>query len=120
MDRELARMKPAAKRRKSSISAPFSPFKPGESPCFELNDSSILRLPAAFLIKGQVPRDPQSQAARLAKHFIQQNYGILSNMGISPGLDYDGNNVDIVIKAGTKIGAVPLLSPTSGRPDYGV
>jgi hypothetical protein len=113
-------MKPSVKRRKSSISAPFSPFKPGESPCFELNDSSILRLPTAFLLKGQVPRDPQSQAARLAKHFIQQNYGILSNMGISPGLDYDGNNVDIVIKAGTRIGAVPLLSPTSGRPDYGV
>ncbi len=113
-------MKSSAKRRKSFTGVPFLPFKPGESPCFEIVDSSTARLPATFLLKSQSSRDPQSQAARLANHFIRQNQGILGNIGISTGLDYDGSTVDIVLKAGTKVGAIPLLSPTSGRPDYGV
>lgn len=113
-------MRTLSKRRKKFAAVPFLPFKSGESPCFEIVDSSAVRLPATFLLKGQAPRDPQSQAARLANNFIRQNQGILGNIGISPGLSYDGNKVDIVLKAGTRIGAIPLLSPTTGRPDYGI
>lgn len=52
------------------------------------------------------------------KRFL--NRGILGNFGISGDLDYDGNKVDLIIKTGTRIGAIPLLSPTSGKPDYGL
>ena len=112
-------MKAAAKRRKF-VKAPLLPVKPGELACFETLDSSAIRLPAGFLLKGSTSRDPHPQTARLAKHFLQQNRGILGNFGISGDLDYDGNKVDLIIKTGTRIGAIPLLSPTSGRPDYGL
>lgn len=113
-------MKPAMKRRRSFIRNPIVPIKPGESPCFEVADSSMARLPAVSFLKGNLPREPQSQAARLAKHFIRQNQGILKNFGISAGLDYDGSSVDVVLQTGTRVGAIPLLSPTSGKPDYGL
>ncbi|MGB9905265.1 MAG: hypothetical protein ACPLQO_11465, partial [Desulfotomaculales bacterium] len=108
------------KRRRSFAGAPVLPVKLRESPCFEILDSSTARLPALFLLKGQIPREPQSQAARLANQFIQQNRGILQNFNICANLDYDGQSVDVIFRAGTKIGALPLLSPTSGRPDYGL
>ena len=120
MDREFIGMKSSKKSRKKFTAVLYKPFKPSESPCFELFDSSTFRLPATFLLKGQLPRDPQSQAARLANQFIRQNQGVLSNVGISSGLDYDGNSVNIIINSGTRIGAIPLLSPTTGKPDYGV
>ena len=108
------------KRRRSFAGTPILPFKLRESPCFEILDSSTAHLPATFLLKGQIPREPQSQAARLANQFIQQNRGILQNFNICANLDYDGHSVDVIFQAGTKIGAIPLLSPTSGRPDYGL
>ncbi|MGQ9824822.1 MAG: hypothetical protein ACUVSK_07470 [Desulfotomaculales bacterium] len=108
------------KRRRSFAGTPILPFKLRESPCFEILDSSTAHLPATFLLKGQILREPQSQAARLANQFIQQNRGILQNFNICANLDYDGHSVDVIFQAGTKIGAIPLLSPTSGRPDYGL
>jgi hypothetical protein len=65
-------------------------------------------------------RDPIPQAARLGQQFVQQNRGILSSFGVTADFKYDGNSLDLVFKAGTKIGALPLLSPTSGKPDYGL
>lgn len=91
-----------------------------ESGCFEGIDSSTIRQPANILLRGQVPRDPQPQAARLAKNFLEQNRGILANMDVTAAVEYDGNTVDLVFTTGTCVGAIPLLSPTSGQPDYGL
>ena len=113
-------MKSAMKRRRSFTRTPMVPIKLSKTPCFEVTDSSMTRLPAVSFLKGNLPREPQSQAARLAKQFIRQNQGILRNFGITVGLDYDGSSVDIILKAGSRVGAIPLLSPTSGRPDYGL
>jgi hypothetical protein len=33
---------------------------------------------------------------------------------------YDGNAVSLHVRTSTKVGAVPLLSPTTGQPDYGL
>ncbi len=65
-------------------------------------------------------RDPVPQAARLAQQFITQNRGILNSFGVAADLHYDGTSLDLLLKSGTKIGALPLLSPTSGKPDYGL
>lgn len=113
-------MKALARNRRKFVKAPLLPVKPGDSSCFEVVDSSVVRVPASFLLKGLSSRDPNPQTARLANHFIQQNRGILGSFGISGTLDYDGNKVDIILKTGTRIGAIPLLSPTSGKPDYGL
>ena len=34
--------------------------------------------------------------------------------------DYDGNDARLLIQAGNAVGAIPLLSPTTARPDYGL
>ncbi len=91
-----------------------------ETACFEAEDNSQLKLPAAFLIKGAMPRDPQSQSARLAQQFLRQNRGILRDFSVEGSVDYDGSSVNIKMRTGGQVGALPLLSPTSGRPDYGL
>lgn len=90
--------------------------------CFEVEDSSSLRIPAHLLIRGGVSsvRDPNPHAARLGRQFIKQNSGLLADFKVDAALNYDGINVDIELKSGTCIGAFPLMSPTSGRPDYGL
>lgn len=88
--------------------------------CFEGRDSSLLRIPAEVLIQGELPRHPQQQAGSLAKQFIQQNRGLLANFGVTSRVAYDGETVDLVLETSTKVGAIPLLSPTTGRPDYGL
>src|SRR5690554_322027 len=91
-----------------------------ETACFEVEDNSLLKLPAAFLIKGAMPRDPQGRSARLAQQFLKQNRGILRDFTVEGSVDYDGFSVNIYLQTGGQVGALPLLSPTSGRPDYGL
>ncbi len=91
-----------------------------ETACFETVDNSQLRLPAAFLLKGAMPRDHQGQSARLAQQFLRQNRGILSDFAINGRVDYDGSSVVIYLQTGGQVGALPLLSPMSGRVDFGL
>lgn len=34
--------------------------------------------------------------------------------------DYDGSDLHLLIQAGSAVGAIPLVSPTTARPDYGL
>lgn len=87
---------------------------------FECIDSDEQRLIATRLIQGDTPRDPESMAARLANQFIEQNRGVFNSFDIQASQNYDGNHVWIVLKTGIKTGAFPLISPTSGKPEYGM
>ncbi|HOJ84747.1 MAG TPA: hypothetical protein PKY23_08540, partial [Bacillota bacterium] len=91
-----------------------------ETACFEAEDYSQLKLPAVALIKGTLPRNPQGQSARLAHQFLKQNQGILRDFAVESSVGYDGDSVYINLRTGGQVGALPLLSPTSGRPDYGL
>lgn len=104
------------RHRKSPLKAP----EQTQSRCFEITDSSFHRISAFSLIGRAGSRDPTPQAARIAQQFLAQNRGILSSFGITADLDYDGTSLDLVLQAGTRIGALPLLSPTTGKPDYGL
>jgi hypothetical protein len=87
---------------------------------FECIDSSQYKFNATRLILGGMPRDPQALSARLAKQFINQNRGILRNFDVNVNLDYDGSKTWLVFNTGIMAGAFPLLSPTSGKPEYGM
>jgi hypothetical protein len=41
--------------------------------CFETTDLSVLNIPAQFLIKEDVSRNPESQTAKLCSQFISDN-----------------------------------------------
>ena len=86
---------------------------------FNAIDCSTARLPAHFLLRGQTSRDPNTQAARLADQFVQQNRARFRELELSVGAHYDGASVTLVVQTGMRIGAIPLISPTTGHSDYG-
>jgi hypothetical protein len=99
---------------------PLNSPKLTEPVCFEVTDSSSVRLPASLLLRGPLPRDPNAQAARLARQFIDQNRGLLANLGVVIEAHFDGATVGLAIRTDTRVGAIPLLSPTTGKSDYGL
>jgi hypothetical protein len=88
--------------------------------CFEAEDNRVVRIPGVSLIMGDRGRNPENQAARLAHQFLRQNQGLLNDFGIDSRVYYDGVAVELRLRTGGRVGALPLLSPTSGRPDYGL
>ncbi len=87
---------------------------------FEAKDSAVTRLSAGFLLRGQRSRDPSSQIARLADQFIDLNQTALRQLDLIIEPHYRNSTIELDIRAGTCIGAIPLISPTSGRHDYGL
>jgi len=65
-------------------------------------------------------RDPQAQAARLAEQFAKQNRALAGVLDVQIEREYDGNDVSLLIHSAGRVGAIPLYSPTSARPDYGL
>lgn len=108
--------------RRNGIRSTFSTsfLKPRQTACLETTDSTLFRRPAAFLNWPSTARDPQTQAARLANQFLEQNRGILYQFGVVSEIAYDGSTVDLIFRTGTRVGAIPLISPTTGKPDYGL
>ena len=91
-----------------------------ETALFEITDNSRAKVSAERLIRGDRPRNAEGLSARLAKQFLKQNEGILNDFMVEGRVDYDGSSVYIELQTGGYVGALPLLSPTSGRPDYGL
>lgn len=100
--------------------SPLVGLKPVRDICLELEDHSAIEKSAVqfFGIKGAV--DPQSQAARLADQFITQNRPLLELLDVSVRRDYDGSDVRLLIESNNAVGAVPLVSPFTSKPDYGL
>jgi hypothetical protein len=87
---------------------------------FDATDCSTALLPAQFLLRGQSSRDPSTQIARLADQFIDQNRARFRDLDLSVRAQYDGTSVALLVETGIKVGAVPLISPTTGRSEYGL
>lgn len=67
-----------------------------------------------------MPRDASAQSARLSSQFIARNRATLGQLGTTVEPHYDGSTVSLQFHATTKVGAVPLVSPTSGQIEYGL
>ncbi len=117
-------MSPSAKKarswRRTRNYSPLGTTTQLEQRCFEAKDSSVTRLSADFLLRGQRSRDPASQTARLADQFVDLNRGIFRQLELEIEPHYRNATVELDVRAGTCIGAIPLISPTSGRHDYGL
>lgn len=114
-------MNPA--RRGASRSIKPTPLRPpplAREICLELQDNSLTLQSAAkfFDIKGV--QDPRPQAARLAEQFENQNRSLFSIMDVQLDRQFDGNDVFLCLRSGNVVGAIPLLSPTTAAPDYGL
>ena len=111
----------AARARLSSPTSVPVTFQPQRELCLELKDNHQVQYSAIdfFGVRTRY-RDPAPVAARLAEQFEQQNRALLSRMDVQIGRSYDGSNVLLNIEAGNTVGAIPLFSPTSAVPDYGL
>ena len=88
--------------------------------CLELEDHTNVTKSAVELFALRGSADPQSQAARLADQFITQNRTFLDLIQVAVRRDYDGREVLLVIESGSMVGALPLLSPLTAKPDFGL
>ncbi len=88
--------------------------------CLELQDYSVVKRSAVEFFKLKNARDPQAQAARLAEQFTKQNRALAAVLDVQIDREYDGNEVRLIIYSGGRVGAIPLYSPTTARPDYGL
>lgn len=77
-------------------------------------------LPADRLFGAAPVKDATSYHTRLGEQFLSSNHGTFKNFGIDASVALQGSRVNISFKSGIIIGAAPLISPTSGRYDYGV
>lgn len=89
--------------------------------CLELRDHSVAYQSAIdfFGLRG-FSRDPFPQAARLVEQFEAQNRSLFSRLDVRVAHNFDGKDLLIRLESGSGVGAVPLFSPTSARPDYGL
>ena len=91
--------------------------------CLELDDHSIAWRSAIDFFQLRRVGDPQTQAARaarLAEQFVIQNRSLMALLDVRVNRDYDGSDVRLLLEAGNAVGAIPLISPTTARPDYGL
>ncbi len=88
--------------------------------CLELQDHTRVTKSAATFFGSKSSADPAGQAARLTDQFITQNAPLFQLLQVTIQRDYDGRDVLLHIDSGSSIGAVPLLSPLTARPDFGL
>lgn len=100
--------------------SPLVGVKPSKDVCFEMEDHSSIERSAVHFFGTKGSADPQAQAARLAEQFITLNRPFLRLLDVTVKHDYDGSDVRLMIESRSAVGAVPLISPFTARPDYGL
>lgn len=86
-----------------------------------LDDNSELSTSAVDFFR--IPKavaDPIAASAKLAEQLIAQNRALLSLAAMECSSEFNGRQVSLRFKTGNTIGALPLVSPVTGKSDYGV
>jgi 5-methylcytosine-specific restriction endonuclease McrBC regulatory subunit McrC len=99
---------------------PLNPVEPTTNICLELRDHSRVTKSAIALFGSRSSANLAAQAARLADQFITQNAPLFHLLNVAIQRDYDGTDVLLHIDSGSAIGAVPLFSPLTAKPDFGL
>ena len=88
--------------------------------CFEVSDCSTTIVDIAPLIGNTKVRDPYALAERRADSLLEQNRGLLRDYHVQGHVRRRQGRPELVLKTGTCVGAAPLLSPVTGKVDYGL
>lgn len=76
-------------------------------------------MPALAWLGGE-GNDPKASAEGRAERLVSANQGILRDFGIEAHPARRRGEPGLYMRTQTKVGALPLVSPISGRPDFGV
>lgn len=88
--------------------------------CFEVPDCSTTALDVTPLLGNAKVRDPASLAELRAEGLLEQNQGLLRDYGVEGHVRRTRGRPELVLRTGTCVGAAPLLSPVTGKVDYGL
>lgn len=84
-----------------------------------VRDSSTAHLPLIAWLGGH-GADPVASAERRGEDLLRNNRGLLSDMRIEADVVRQSREPMLRLRTGTRVGAIPLRSPVSGRPDFGL
>ena len=107
-------------RHRLSSLVPLEAIKPARDICLELQDHGRVTKSATELFGTKSSADPGGLAARLSEQFIIQNAPLFNLLDVRVHRDYDGSEVLFHIESGSAIGAIPLISPLTRKPDFGL
>lgn len=114
----------ASGKRKNSkrrhFSAPALQRSPVDSVCLELEDHSTLRIPCEKWFPVADRRTAAHTHGRLSDQLVEQNRAIFDVLRLRARPDFDGSRVYLTVESSSAVGAVPLVSPLSGKMDFGL
>jgi len=92
------------------------------NPVRRLQDSARVFISAAdwFLEPGVDKRKAGDLAQRRSENFLEMNRGILGDFGVRGQLGGLRGTIGLWLETDTRIGALPLLSPSSAKPELGL
>ena len=56
----------------------------------------------------------------MSEQFVNQNQSLTALLDVRIQRDYDGSDVRLLIQSRNSAGAIPLISPITARPDFGL
>jgi hypothetical protein len=83
-------------------------------------DSATRRVSISEMALGSFGRNPSVRELELGRQFLRANNPVLASYGVDASLAPKANGVELVFRTSHTIGAVPLLSPSTGRAELGL
>lgn len=92
------------------------------NPVRRIQDSARVFVSASdwLLEPGVDKRKAGDLAQRRSENFLEMNRGVLNDFGVRGQLGGLGGNIGLWLETDTRIGALPLLSPSSAKPELGL
>lgn len=88
------------------------------SDVLELQDNRTEYLSTDFLSQHVNARNVDKITAKLGRQFLNLNRDVFNKLHIQPEIYYSGDELKLKVKAHTRIGAIPLLSPVTHKYEY--
>ncbi|MDZ7683397.1 MAG: hypothetical protein U5J63_17230 [Fodinibius sp.] len=86
--------------------------------CSEVQDNQTAYLSTEFLSKHVDARYEDKITAKLGRQFLNLNRDQLNKINVAPEIYYSGDELKLKLKAHTRVGAIPLLSPITHKYEY--
>ncbi len=86
----------------------------------EIPDTSERTMEATFLTRGDLGLNPNQQLANMGRYFIKSNAGVLKDFGVDCDMSFTEKKVALRLRTSSTVGAFPLISPSSGKPEIGM
>ncbi|HJL15894.1 MAG TPA: hypothetical protein RMH99_09570 [Sandaracinaceae bacterium LLY-WYZ-13_1] len=84
-----------------------------------VSDCSETFVPAVDWLGG-LGADVRGNAERRAEDLVRLNHGLLSDLQVRARVGRVRGDPGLHVEAGSRVGAIPLRSPVTGRPDFGL